>query len=173
MNILSGLYPKQWNLITLPRPDTHNLLAAIAFLAGSFSLTVLDCGRQYDSSMVARAAHGRKEVIDRIKVQRAFICSEAVKLIKQTPAGNTPVIVLDFLSTFHDKNVRINLRKFLLEQSLEHFQRLSLGAGLAVMVHPPPASPDSLYLFRRLQSSASRVSTHETPSPGSQQLSMF
>ena len=111
--------------------------------------------------------------MDRIKVQRAFICSEAEKLVRQIEAGNMPVVILDFLSTFHDENVKINLRKFLLERSLQHFQRLSRNAGLAVMVHPPPASPDSLYLFQRLQASASQVSVYETSSSDSQQLSLF
>ena len=157
----------------LPRQNTHHLLVAMAHLAENVPLTVLDCGGRFDSSVVARAAHGRKEIIDRIKVQRAFICSEAVRLVEQTSAENAPVVILDFLSTFYDENVRINMRKFLLERSLQHFQKLSRGAGLAVMVHPPPASPDSLYFFRRLQACASQVSRYELSAPDSRQLSLF
>ena len=157
----------------LPRQNTDHLLAALAHLAETIPLTVLDCGRQFDSSVVARAAHGRREIIDRIHVQRAFICSEAVRLIEQTPGGNAPVVILDFLSTFHDENVKINLRKFLLEKSLQHFQRLSRGTGLAVMVHPAPASPDSLYFFQRLQACASQVSMYTLPASGSRQLSFL
>jgi hypothetical protein len=173
MNRLLDLRPKQWNLMILPRPNTDNLLAAMAHLAEHIPVTVLDCGRQFDSSVIARAAHGRKEIIDRIKIQRAFICTEAVKLIEQLPTRNTPVVILDFLSTFYDENVKIAMRKFLLERSLQHFQRLSRGAGLVVMVHPPPASSDPLYLFHRLQSCASQVSRYETPASDSRQLSFL
>lgn len=173
MNELLGLRPKQWKLLILPNQYHHRLLVAVAHLAGYGPLTVLDCGRQFDSSVVARAAHGRPGIIDRIKVQRAFICYEAVKLLERTPTGNTPILILDFLSTFYDENVKMHIRKFLLESSLKHFQRLSHGAGLAVTVHAPPASGDVDYLFQRLRSSASQVSVYETAVTDSQQLSFF
>jgi hypothetical protein len=172
MNKLLDLHPKQWNLLIMPSQHRNRLLVAMAHLAAGNSLIVLDCGRQFDSSIVARAAHGRPEIIDRIKVQRAFICYEAVKLLERTPAGKTPILVLDFLSTFYDENVKMHTRKFLLESSLGHFQRLSQAAGLAVTIHPP-ASHDDLYLFQRLSSSASRVSVYETPAPDARQLNLF
>lgn len=158
MNDLLSLQPKQWNLIIAPpRP---RLLAALAYLAQQADLLVLDCGRQFDSSIVARAARGRQEIIDRIKVQRAFTCYEAVKLIEQLPGENNPIVILDLLSTFHDENVKIQSRKFLLEKSIRHFQRLSRGAGLAVSVYPPPDAPDPTWLFERLQSAAPHVSSY-------------
>jgi hypothetical protein len=163
--------PKLWNLII--SPPRNRLLAAIVYLACNAQITVLDCGRQYDSSIVARAAHGRTEIIDRIKIQRAFICHEAVKLLEQTPIGKTPILILDFLSTFYDENVRMSTRKFLLENSLRHFHRLSFGAGLAVSVYLPPASDEAIYLFERLQSAAPRVLTYESSSNTSSQLSLF
>lgn len=172
MNELLGFYPKKWNLIVMPTQYRHRLLVAAAHLAVSSSLIVLDCGRQFDSSIVARAARGRPELIDRIKVQRAFICYEAVKLLERTPAGNPPILILDFLSTFYDENVKVHTRKFLLESSIKHFQRLSQGAGLAVTIHPAPPHED-LYLFRRLISSAPRVSEYDSPVSDSQQLSFF
>ena len=172
MNKLLALHPKQWNLLIVPGQYRHRLLVAMAHLAAGNSLIVLDCGRQFDSSMVARAARGRPEIIDRIKVQRAFICYEAVRLLAKTPKGRTPILVLDFLSTFYDENVRIHTRKFLLESSIRHFQRLSQGAGLAVTIHPP-SSHDDLYLLQRLRSAAASVSVYETPAPDSRQLSLF
>ena len=136
MNGLFDLHPKQWNLLIMSRQYRNRLLVATAHLAVSRSLIVLDCGRQFDSSIVARAARGRPEVIDQIKVQRAFICYEVVKLLERTPTGKNPILVLDFLSTFYDENVKIHTRKFLLESSIIHFQRLSKGAGLAVTIRP-------------------------------------
>jgi hypothetical protein len=122
---------------------------------------------------VARAACGRGEIIDRVKIQRAFTCFEAVSLIEQLPIRKTPIVILDFLSTFHDENVKIQSRKFLLENSIRHFQRLSHGAGLAVSVYLPPASSDSIYLFERLQAATPQVSNYELPATTSAQLSLF
>lgn len=172
MNELLDLHPKQWNLLVLPKQYRNRLLVAMAHLAIRSPLIVFDCGRQFDSSIVARAAHGRPEIIDQIKVQRAFICYEAVKLLERTPTGKTPIVILDFLSTFYDENVKMYTRKFLLESSIKHFQRLSQGAGLAITAHAPPTQ-DGLYLFQRLRDSASRVSIYETPTADSQQLNLF
>jgi len=155
----------------MPRRYRNRLLVAMAHLAVSRSLIVLDCGRQFDSSIVARAARGRPEIIDQIKVQRAFICYEVVKLLERTPAGKIPILVLDFLSTFYDENVKMHTRKFLLESSIKHFHRLSRGAGLAVTIDS--SSYDDFHLFQRLKSSAPHVSVYEAHTGDSQQLSLF
>lgn len=167
------LPPGQWNLLVLPRQSRSRLLAALAHIAQNSPLTVLDCGRQFDSSIVARAARGRPETIDRIRVQRAFTCYEAVKLLERTPAGNTPVIVLDFLSTFYDENVKMGARKYLLERSLEHFQRLSRKAGLAVTVQHAPSSHAYPDLYERLRASAPSVSEYEISAPPAGQMRLF
>lgn len=167
MNTLPVLHSKEWNLIISP-PHTR-MLIAIAHIAYHAELTILDCGRQFDSSVVARAARGRHDVIDRIKVQRAFTCYEAVKLIERLPGANAPVIVLDFLSTFQDENVKTQSRRYLLEVSIRHFQRVSRGAGLAVSVDSPSPSPDSIHLFERLRAAAPNVSSYESsPQPPGQ-----
>lgn len=171
MNQLLDLHPKQWNLII--SPSQRRLLIAIAYLAHHTDLIVLDCGRKFDSSIVARAAHGRQEIIDHIKIQRAFTCYEAVKLLERTPTGKIPIVILDFLSTFYDENVKINSRIFLLENSIRHFQRLSYGAGLAVSIYSPPVSPDALYLFERLQAAAPHTSIYELVENKKPQLSLF
>jgi hypothetical protein len=171
MKNLLDLRPAQWNLIISPSPK--QLLIAIAFLAHTAELTVLDCGRRFDSSIVARAARGRREIIDRVKIQRAFTCFEAAKLIEHLPSGEKPILILDILSTFYDENVKARSRKFLLESSIRHFQRLSRGAGLAVSVYPPPNSPDSIYLFQRLQSTAPSVSDYTIPEKESMQLELL
>ncbi len=172
MNELLDLHPQKWNLLVLPGQYHNRLLVAMAHVAMNSPLIVLDCGRQFDASIVARAAHGRPEVIDQIKVQRAFICYEAVKLLERTPTGKTPILILDFLSTFYDENVKMHTREFLLESSIQHFQRLSQGAGLAITIRAP-SSHDGLYLFQRLQSCASHVSVYEEHKPDDRQLGLF
>ena len=171
MNEILDLHPKQWKLIIAP--PRKRLLIAIAYLARNIPLMVLDCGRQFDSSIVARAARGQQEIIDNIKIQRAFTCYEVVKLLEQKQVGNTPVILLDFLSTFYDENVKISELKFLLENSIRHFQRLSYGAGLAVSIYPPPNPPDAIYLFERLQSVTPYISAYGTLENKTSQLELF
>ena len=170
MNELLFLRPGHWNLIILPRQRVDQLLVAMAHLALQTPLTVFDCGRQFDSSVVARAAHGRQEIIDRIRVQRAFICYEVVKLLERAPMGRVPILVLDFLSTFHDENVKMHTRRFLLEGSIQCFQTLSRSMGLAVTIQTSSTHDE---LYQRLSSSAPRVSVYETQESGTQQLSLF
>lgn len=171
--MLLDLSPQRWKLLVLSRRDRNQLLIAMAYLAQSSPLIVLDCGRQFDSTIVARAAHGRREIINRIQIQRAFTCHEAVKLLEHTPIGKTPILILDFLSTFYDENVKMHIRKYLLENSLRHLQRLNRGTSLAVSVHLPPASADALYLFERLQSAAPHIMTYESPANTASQLRLF
>lgn len=171
MSHLFELQPRNWNLVI--SPPRLRLLVAIAYIAYHTDLVVLDCGRQFDSSIVARAARGRQEIIDRIKVQRAFTCYEVAKLIERLPSGKTPIIILDFLSTFHDENVKTQNRKFLLETLIRHFQRLSHGAGLAISVNLPPLSQDSIFLFERLKAVAPHVSSYASMEDKTSQLSLF
>ncbi len=166
MDALPGLRPHEWNLIV--SPSRARILVAIAQLANHMELTVLDCGRQFDSSIVARAAKGRVDVIDRIKVQRAFTCYEAARLLERLPSGTMPVIVLDFLSTFQDENVKMRKRCYLLEVSISHFQRLSRKAGLAVGVDS--SSLEVTPLFERLRAAAPKVSNYESTSQPQGQL---
>ena len=173
MNELLDLRSKQWTLLILPHLFRDRLLIAAARLAERGPVSVFDCGRQFDASIVARAARGRTEIIDRIHVQRAFICFEVAKLLMQKPANHGPVLILDMLSTFYDENLQIHTRKFLLEGCLLNLERLSAGAGLAVTVSLPPKSSDSFPLFERLQSAAPQVLTYAMPAPESQQLSLF
>jgi len=173
MDNLLDIRPGHWNLHIIPSSHIGQLLVAAAHLAHRGPLTILDCGRQYDATIVACALEGREEIADRIKTRHAFICSEAVKLLQTTPVSRTPVLVLDLLSTFNDENVQFRMRQFLLENAIQNLNRLSRNAGVAVIVYPPPSLPDSLRLFERLKFAASKIITYEVPTPAYQQESMF
>jgi hypothetical protein len=167
------LQPNGWNLWIVPRPLRSRLLVAAAQLAQSGSLAVLDCGRQFDASVVARAARGRAEVIDRIRVQRAFTCHEAARLIEMHEASPRPVLVLDLLATFQDENVPFSQRRFLLEGAVQSLQRLNRGAGLAVSVHPLAENAEARPLLESLRRAASQVLSYEAPAPAATQPGLF
>jgi len=136
-------------------------------------LIILDCGRQYDVSIVAHATHGKEEITDHIDIQHRFICSETARLIQRIPAGKTPILIYDLLSTFYDENIHINTRKPHFISVLFHLRRLSRGAGLAVIVPPPPASFEANFLFSRLADAASRVVVHKTLPYDTHQMKIF
>lgn len=171
MNDLLPLQPQKWNLLI--SPSRTRLLVAIAYLAHNTELIVLDCGRKYDASIVIRAARGREEITDRIQIRRAFICSEVAKLLEHTSSSKTSVIILDFLSTFYDENVKLGTRKFLFEKSLLHIRRLNQSAGLAIASFTPPTSLNAVDLFERLQTAAPQVSDYSPVESKAPQLVMF
>jgi hypothetical protein len=175
MNELLSLQSGTWTLHVLPVHYPKHLLISAAHFVRHSPLTVLDCGRQYDASIVARAAHGRKEVVDRIDVQRAFICSEVARLIRQTPAGKSPLLILDLLSTFCDENVALHKRRFLFASTVSHLKRLSRGAELAVSVQALPETQAAFPFFQRLCSIAPRLVRYQTAGSKqtSRQLSYF
>ena len=173
MNELLDLRAGHWNLHIWPHRHYEQLLTACAYLAERGPLLVLDCNRRYNPAVVARAARGREEITDRIQSQRAFICYEVVKLLQRTPAGRTPVLVLDMLASFYDENVQYRMRRFLLESSIRQLERLGSGAGLAVFVQPPAAEGESRQLFEHLQAAAPQVLTYQTQTPGPEQLGLF
>jgi hypothetical protein len=173
MDELLDLPAGTWILHVLPRRGVEPLLAACARLAERGPLAVLDCGRQYNPAVVVQAARGRSGITDRIRSQRAFICYEVVKLLQRTPAGRTPILVLDLLSSFYDENVQLRMRQFLLEKAILHLDRLGTGPGLAVFVQPPPPAQEALNLFKRLEDAAPQVVTYQAAPPAPQQGRLF
>lgn len=173
MNELIDLHTGQWTLLVLLPSQLELFLTGVADLAYRGPVAILDCGRQYDPTIVSCALEGQVEIADRIKTRHAFICSEAVRLLQTTPTSKTPLLVLDLLSTFYDENVQLRMRQFLLENAIQHLNRLSRRAGVGVIVYPPPSSSDSSQLFERLKFSAPKVITYDVPPPSFQQGSMF
>lgn len=173
MEELFDLHPGHWNLHILPREHVTQLVEACGYLARRGPLLVLDCGRQYDPSLVLRAAMGREEILNRIHSRRALNCFEASKLLQITQTGKAPIIVLDLLSSFYDENVQYRMRQFLLGNCVTHLQRLSKGAGLAVFVQPFPNDTLAEDLFNRLRNAAPHVVTYETSVPLPKQQRIF
>jgi len=125
-----------WLLVVGPRAICPTLLALTARLAELGPVRVVDCGNRYNVYPVARAARGRPEVLERIRVSRAFTCYQVLTLLESTPAIQVPLVVLDLLSTFYDESVQIRERKRLLRACVMHLERLEKGAGGSSTTHP-------------------------------------
>jgi len=173
MNKSLGLQPGYWSLHILPPNNSKSVPFVRATFAEYSPLIVLDCRRQYGVSVIAHATHGQEEVVDPIDIQRRFICSETARLIQETPAGKTPILIFDLLSTFYDESININTRKSHFISVVFHLRRLSRGAGLAVIVPPPPAPFEANFLFSRLADAASRVVVHKTLPYDTHQMKIF
>lgn len=168
-----GLQPGYWSLHILPPNSSEILSFGAATFAEYSPLIVLDCGRQYGVSAIAHAVHRQEEVADPTDIQRGFSCSETARLLQEIPAGKTPILILDLLSTFFDDSSNTNTRKSHFVSVLFHLRRLSRGAGLAVMVPSPPASFDANFLFSRLADAASRIVVHKTLPHDTHQMKIF
>jgi hypothetical protein len=124
---LTPFRPSRWTLLIGPHAMAPLILNSLIQLissnpAGDGSLSVLDCGRQFNATIIARAAHGRAELADRIRIQRAFMCDEVANLIR-APLGRAPSC--STCSTLCDENVQIG-RRFCWRR-LRNLERLSAG----------------------------------------------
>ena len=158
--MITSIEPKagSWILLVGPRSLNSTMLTAIARLGERCSLRVLDGGNRFNAYTVARAAHGRRDILEHITVSRAFTCYQVLSLLESTPSTQAPFVVLDLLNTFYDESVQIGERKRLLRSCIAHLERLAvpsaprgaeaadgglrpprLVAGGVVSVHPPLA----------------------------------
>ena len=166
--------PGGWVLLVGPRNLNTTMLNAIARLGEGGAVRVLDGGNRFNAYLVARAARGRPEVLNRITVSRAFTCYQVCSLLEGTPATPVPFVVLDMLSTFYDESVQVGERKRLLQACTRHLDRLAGAAGGAVSVHPPKMpSQAAIDLLGMLESSASDTYFIQPPAPAPEPLRLF
>jgi hypothetical protein len=114
-----------WILLVGRRSLNSTMLEVIARLAQAGSLRVFDGGNRFNAYLVARAVHGRAEVLNRITISRAFTCYQMLSLLESTPAVPIPFVILDLLSTFYDESVQAWERKRLLRACIKHLERLA------------------------------------------------
>ena len=181
--MITSIEPKagSWILLVGPRSLNSTMLTAIARLGERCSLRVLDGGNRFNAYTVARAARGRRDILEHITVSRAFTCYQVLSLLESTPSTQAPFVVLDLLNTFYDESVQIGERKRLLRSCIAHLERLAvpsaprgaeaalkvrgqadgglrpprLVAGGVVSVHPPAVpSQAAIELLSLLQASA-------------------
>ena len=174
--MITSIEPKagRWLLLFGPRSMNATLLTAIARLGERGALRVLDGGNRFNAYLVARAARGRPEVMNRITVSRAFTCYQVLSLLESTPAIQVPFVVLDMLSTFYDESVQVGERKRLLRSCITHLKRLERVAGGVVSVHPPSVpSLASQELWDLLQSSAADTFFVQPVAPAPEPMRLF
>ncbi len=126
-----------WKLLLAPKSLRPQILTLLARLSARSPLLVLDGGNQFNAYQVARAVQGRSEILNGIKISRAFTCYQMVSLLEGLNPMRETILFLDFLATFFDESASFADRSRLLAFSLIHIRKLSLQNGLLVTVHPP------------------------------------
>jgi hypothetical protein len=161
-------------LVAGPRSLLPTLLTLIARLAEKGPIQVLDGGNQFQAYLVARAARGREDILERITMARAFTCYQMLSLLEQTPALPVPFVVLNLLGTFYDESVRAGERKRILRACLAQLNRLEQKAGGVVSIHPPAvASRTAMELADMLRASGHDTYHVEMAVPAPQPARLF
>jgi len=114
--------------------------ALIVELALTGPVKVLIGGNRYDhygiNYALAAAASCYEYILDsHIRLSRAETCYQMVELLRQTPADQTPCLVLDLLAPFHDESVPEREMDQLLFETILELRRLSQTAMVTVSAH--------------------------------------
>jgi hypothetical protein len=160
MNLLPELKSGQLVLVVGPHAAEEVMVDLAAALARRGRLRVLDGGLRFNAYRLARSIRRRTEDLDaalgRISLARAFTCYQMEALLAASANEPVPTLALDLLATFFDENERLAERQRLLHKAINHLQRLSQSAPVAVSVQPTLASQiERTSLLDMLRESAS------------------
>ncbi len=162
MDTLTFPLPNQVLLIVAPHAARSHMLDLAARLALRGAVRILDAGNQCNVYPIAqrlrRATPDVNAALARIQVRRAFTCYQVAALLVETTPAPTATLVLDFLATFYDEDVRLPEATQLLRGCLSHLRRLAEQAPVLVAARPPaPVCAGRVVLLDLLRASAARV----------------
>jgi hypothetical protein len=136
------------------------LPALLAELALRGPVTVLDGGNRFPAYRIAREIRRRSlnvlEASNRIHLRRAFTAYQVVHLLESAQSSPHPHVILDLLTTFQDDQVTPREAERLLAICLDHIQRLSLSAPIALCLDPH-TSEDKAFLLKHLTNRADEI----------------
>jgi len=140
-------------------PTRALLTAATTMAAGGLPVRLFDGGNSFDGYFVARLARQLAlsaprppwgdqmesrpavldpyDILDQMRLSRAFTCFQLAELIENAPAGPEPLIVLDLLATFYDESVPLRDSERLLATTLTHLRRLAAAGPVVVGAREP------------------------------------
>jgi hypothetical protein len=160
--------PVSGRILLLVSPDAlaGELFVIIARLALQGPMCVLDGGNSFQGYSLARAL--RQSTADiaapmqRVQLSRAFTCYQVSALFEHMLAGQDfapyPVLVLDFLATFYDQDVRVAERSRLLRGCIRQLQALARRVPVAVWVRQRSVIPqEALGFLDIVQNAAGQV----------------
>jgi hypothetical protein len=174
MEPLTFPLPNQIYLIVAPHAARSHMLDLAARLALRGTLRILDAGNQCNVYPIAqrlrRVTHDLDAALRRIQVQRAFTCYQVATLLLEVPPAPTATLVLDFLATFYDQDVKLPEATRLLQGCLERLRALAEQAPVLVSARPPALECAErrplLDLLRAASAQRWEAEEEQPPSPG-------
>jgi hypothetical protein len=178
-NQLPSLVPGRVSLVVTPDSASGVLFDLVARLALHAPLYILDCGNTFQGYRLARSLHrqtaGVEAVMKRIMLSRAFTCYQVETLLCEEAFAIQPILVLDFLATFYDQNVRAAERRRLLNLCVRRLQELGQRAPVGVWVRQRALIPEeSAGYLQVVQNACGQVWQPERlPAPAACQPALF
>lgn len=171
-------------LVTASAPRALAELTAQLVLRGP--LQVLDGGNVFPGYALASAlrhkAAGQTEperfvtaALAQVMLSRVFTCYQMAALLAQGDLSPQPLLVLDFLATFYDQNVRIGERQRLLRQCIQQMKAAGRRAPLVIWLRQQTVIPEDALEFLPMVTGAADAVWRPAPvlPPAAQQLSLF
>ncbi len=157
--------PHEGEIVVLQSPPRELMLSLVAALALNGPLLALDANNQFDAYRLARLIRQRTtrlyDVLERVRVSRAFTCYQVVALFEQLPAVAMPHVVFDLPAMFYDESVTPEESRRLLRIALGHVRRVSRVAPVVISVRRPVAA-QRVALLAAVVELADRLLTWET-----------
>ena len=141
-NFLDALLQPRLALFWGANTPTQALLSNLTILAADgHAIRIFDGGNRFDGYFVARLARrlssNPREVLERIRLSRAFTCFQLAQLIENATASAQPLFVLDLLTTFYDESVPLRDSERLLSTAIAHLKRLAAVGPVIVGAREP------------------------------------
>jgi hypothetical protein len=167
MNFDLDLHSARLYLLVAPHPEVDQLCdTLIARLALAGAVRVLDGGNRFDAHKIARYIRSQsaqlEAILGRIAIARAFTCYQMAASLAEQEAGNSPLLVLNLLTTFHDENVPMSDRIRLLHLCIADLKRLAVRSPVLVSA-TPATTPDRVPFLDCLSASVERMWWFEMP----------
>ncbi len=160
-NLLQVPSLNQLVVLALPRSRAKDMLSLVSDLAVRGILRVVDGGNLFNvltlSRMVRRKTSNVEDVLDRIYISRAFTCVQMESMLHDLSVFNSPVLVLDLLSTFYDESVNDQQSRQLLASCVGYLKRLSYILPVLVSISPSPKSGKRPFLMNMLLEAANHI----------------
>lgn len=102
-------------------------------------------------------------ILNQIKVSRAETCYQMLDALKKTPAGNTPLIVMELLSSFYDENLSNEEVTGVLNSCVAALIRLSKNTPIIITADPDDRRPELIALLYNLADAVVEMAPNTKP----------
>ena len=130
-------FAKTLRLIVISRQERSRLAELIATMALAGPFSIVAGSERLPSYKVARLLHDRtkaiKQIFNEAHIVRAPTCFQLIDLLENTRPIPEPLLVLDFLHTFYDQDIPMQVRMRILSRCIAQLERLALSRMVTVL----------------------------------------